>query len=133
MRMPTLSKAEGTAPKDPRCNAETLFFGADATWALCVAGILRVVPPAFVLKGFGEAMLGFGEAIFNTAALIVGACFRSSETMSLGNRQGAQCVQPGQGWCLESLRYFPGCMEGHVGRGPQSESWQASVIHATTS
>ena len=25
-----------------------------------VVGILRVVPPAFVLKGFGEAMLGSG-------------------------------------------------------------------------
>ena len=46
--------------------------------------------------------------------------------MSLGNRQGAQCVQPGQGWWLESLPYFPGCMEGYVGRGPESESWQAS-------
>ena len=79
-------------------------------------------------------MVGFGEAIFNTAALIIGACFRSSETMSLGNRQGAQCVQHEKRMVPpESLRYFPGCMEGHVGRGPQSESWQASVIHATTS
>lgn len=33
MRMPTLSKAEGTAPKDPRCNAETLFF-----WCRCHVG-----------------------------------------------------------------------------------------------